>query len=85
MDYLYISSSVTRLGEILPLWQKIKFLWQFYEGLFSIWQKLLPTVANFVHNWAIFHGCKWTNNEYYKSYLVTLISSSSTWLLKLKK
>ena len=31
--------SVTRFGEILPLWHKIKGLLQFYEGLFGIWQK----------------------------------------------
>ena len=45
---------------------------QFYEAQFSIWQKFLPTLVNFVNNWTIFHGCKWTNNENYKSHLVTL-------------
>ena len=29
-------------------------------------------ITDFVSNWAIFHGCKWTNNENYKSNLVTL-------------
>ena len=52
--------SVTRFGEILPLWHKLKCLWQFFEGLFSIWQKLPLTLVNFVYNWAISHGCKWT-------------------------
>ena len=33
--------SVTRFGEILPLWHKIKGLLQFYEGLFSIWQNII--------------------------------------------
>ena len=36
---------------------------------------MLPTLVNFVYNWAIFHGSKWTNNENYKSTLVTLILS----------
>ena len=69
--------SVTRFGEISPLWQKLKCLWQFNEGLFSIWQKLLPTLANFVYNWAIFHGCKWTNNENYENHLVTLATAAA--------
>ena len=58
--------SVTRFGEISSLWQ-------FYDGLFRIWQKLLSTLANFIYDWAIFHGCKWTNHETYKSHLVILI------------
>ena len=36
------------------------------EGLFSIWQLLVLISVNFVHNWAISHGSKWTNNENYK-------------------
>ena len=65
-------TSVTRFGKISPLWQKLQCLWQFFEGLFSSRQKLIPTSANFVYNWAIIRGCKWTNNEDYKSHLVTL-------------
>ena len=36
----YLPTSVTKFDEISPLWQKLKCLWQFYEGLFIIWQKL---------------------------------------------
>ena len=61
--------SVTRFGKILPLWQKPKCLCQFYQSLFSIWQTMFPTLAHFVQNWAIFHGCKCKNNV---NYLVTL-------------
>ena len=68
-----VGSSVTSFGEISPLWQKLKGLRQFNESLFRIWQKLLPTLAIFLYSWAIFHGCKWTNNENYKSHLVTLV------------
>jgi len=40
-------SSVTRFGEISPLWQNLKTLWLFFEGLFYIGQ-------NFEPNWAFF-------------------------------
>ena len=56
-----------------PQWQNFKHLWQNFDCLFLIWQNVEPTLANFVHNWAIFHGCKWTNDENDKSHLVTLI------------
>ena len=62
-------NSVTRFGEILPLWHKLKCLWQFNEGLFCIYQKSFPTSVNFDLNWAIFHLCIWTNNENWKSHL----------------
>ena len=39
-------SSVTRFGEILPLWQKFTSLWQIFNGLFLIWQNAEPTLAN---------------------------------------
>ena len=70
---LWIGFSVTRFGEILPLWHKLKCLGQFYVGLFSIWHKLLLTSVNIAYKWEIFHGCKRKNNENYTSHLVTLI------------
>ena len=66
-EFLSVSS-----GKISTLWHKLKYLMQFYEAQFSIWKNFLPTLVNFVNNWTIFHGCKWTNNENYKSHLVTL-------------
>ena len=63
-----LTDSVTRFGEISPLWHKLKWGW------FSIWQKLLPTLNFFGFNWAIFHCRKWTYNENYKSHLVTLLT-----------
>ena len=78
---------MTRFAKISPLWQ-------FNEGLFIIWQNLLPTLSNFVNNWAIFHGCKWTKNENYKSHLVTLVRNHighlvnqllSSWTMRLTK
>ena len=38
-SFLNSQASVTIFGEISPLWQKLKCLWQFYEGFFSIWLK----------------------------------------------
>ena len=56
-------------------------IWQFYEGLFCIWQKLLPTLVNSVCNWAILHGSKWANNENYKKPSGhTVNRSAKTWL-----
>ena len=39
--------SVTRFGEISPLWQNLRCLWQIFEGLFDFWHSLKPTLAIF--------------------------------------
>ena len=39
--------SVTRFGEILPLWHNFKSIGQIFEGLFSIWQII---ISNFGKN-----------------------------------
>ena len=36
------TTSVTRFGEISPLWQKFSRLWQIVDGLFFIWQNVDP-------------------------------------------
>ena len=36
-----LSTSVTRFGEISPLWQNFTILWQISDSLFCIWQSLL--------------------------------------------
>ena len=41
-------SSVYRFGEISPLRQKFKTIWQYLEGLFGIWHNFVSTLANFV-------------------------------------
>ena len=38
-------SSVTRFGEITPLWHNYKRFGQFFEALFSIWHNFDPTLA----------------------------------------
>ena len=67
------SVSVTRFGEMLPLWQKFTSLWQIFDCLFLIWQNAEPTFANLWHYWAIFHCCKWPNIEKQSNHLVTLV------------
>ena len=39
--------SVTKIGEIAPLWQSL-------EGLFRIWQNCKHTLANISSKWQIF-------------------------------
>ena len=41
-----VVNSVTKFGEISPLWQKLTSLWLIFAGLFLIWQNAYPTLAN---------------------------------------
>ena len=41
-----MGSSVTRFGEILPLWWNLKDIGHFLQGLFISWQILEPMLAN---------------------------------------
>ena len=50
--------SVIRLGEISPLWQNFKRLWQYLNGLFSFGQKFELIWQNNICYWAKFHCCK---------------------------
>ena len=43
---LWKDDSVTRFGEISPLWQKFTNLWQIFDGLFFTWQIADPTFSN---------------------------------------
>ena len=54
---------MTKFGEISPLWQNIKNIWQLYEGLISIWQTFEPTLENSMCFWANLRCCKWPNIE----------------------
>ena len=60
--------SVARFGDISPIWQQKFSLWQFLEGLFSLWQNLEPTLVNF---YAFGKKCN-VINEKWSSHLVTL-------------
>ena len=37
--------SVTRFGEILPIWQDIKSLWKNFKHLICMWENYEPTLA----------------------------------------
>ena len=54
-------TSVTRFGEILPLWHNFKNLEDIFEGLISVWQNVDPTVAKMFYSWASFHCSRWPN------------------------
>ena len=38
-------SSVTRFGEILPIWQNFTNIWQIFDCSFPVWQYTDPTLA----------------------------------------
>ena len=42
----YRLTSVTRFGEIAPLWQNFTSLWQIFDTLFLIWQNVEPTLVH---------------------------------------
>ena len=75
----WIRTSVTRFGDISPLWQNILLLsqnilllWLNLEGLFSIWQNFELSWAKVLCYWANFYCCKWPNIKQLPSHLVTL-------------
>ena len=43
------TDSVTRFGEISPLWQKFSSAWLIFDGLSLICQNSKPTLANLFH------------------------------------
>ena len=42
----YLPTSVTRFGEISPLWHNVKTLWPFWKCSFSIWPNFELNLAN---------------------------------------
>ena len=44
-DPMFEETSVTRFGEISPLWHNLKNIGYIFEGSFSIWQNVDPTVT----------------------------------------
>ena len=47
----YFGISVTRSGEISPLWHNFQSLGQIFKGSFSIWQNFDPTLAKMLCYW----------------------------------
>ena len=54
VQVFFIEISVTRVGEISPLWHNLTRYGQIFESLFSIWHSYEPTLANVVCHWANF-------------------------------
>ena len=69
-----VSPSVTRFGEISPLWKKFTSLWKIFDSLFLIWQNAEPYFAKLWHYWANCHWCNWPIIEKLSNHLVTLVS-----------
>ena len=49
--------NVTRFGEISTLWQNHLSLWQYFAGIFRIWQNDEIALVNFASHLANFHSC----------------------------
>ena len=74
----YQRFSVTKFGEISPLWQNLTSHWQFIRVLLFIGIILKFNLANFACLWATLLWCKSTKIEEYSSNLVTL-STINEW------
>ena len=70
-----VMNSVNRFGEIPPLWQNCKSLWQFSLALFSIWQNVEHTLKKCVSYWIgqVFFVVNGQTLEKLSSHLVTLV------------
>ena len=65
----YLTTSVTRFGQILQLWWNFNRVWVIFYGLFCfgtiltlLWQKIMPfgkvNSQNWKHNWPIWSHCQ---------------------------
>ena len=68
-----VGNSVTRFGEIKPIRQNILSLWQYFEGILSIWKNYETSLVFLGCYWANFRYWNSTNIEKYSSHLVTLV------------
>ena len=50
---IFYSTSVTRFGEILPLWQNFDSLLQCFVGLFIIWHNFDPTLNKIIRQYIV--------------------------------
>ena len=55
--------SVTRFGEISPIWQNFKTIWQLVEGSISVWQTFEAIWENSMCFRANLRCFKWPNIE----------------------
>ena len=64
--YWLALTSVTRFGEMSPLWQNLQRFWQFCMSLFSLWHNFKHTMTNFRCRWA---NCHWHEGKKLKNNL----------------
>ena len=72
---------MTRFGEIPPLWQICKNLWQYIVGLIGFRQSFLLALALFVCFWANFNVGNGQILKTQSGHLVTLFEEQSKALL----
>ena len=60
---VYHLISVTRFGEISPIGQDFKSLWQNFKCLICIWQNYEPNLAQNIAIWPFFYVVKEPNFE----------------------
>ena len=63
MRFFDLENTVTRFGEISPFWQKCCCIWEFLDGLLSIWQNFESSLAHLICYWTSIQCCKWLNIE----------------------
>ena len=81
-NFYVMLNSVTRFGEISPLWQNFNSLLEILLRFwFGIWQTLVPAFANLCY-WANFQWYKRQKIEKYYSHLVILMLNSITFCAK---
>ena len=69
-----LAISMTRFGEISPIWYDFKSLGHLFGGLFSFWQNVDPTEAKMFCHWASIHCCRRPNTLNKFCHLVTLLA-----------
>ena len=68
----WAACSVTRFGEISPLWHKLFKSLAILKALFSVLQNFESALGHFWCSYANFPCCTWPNIEKWSSRLVTL-------------
>ena len=76
--FLFYSDSVTRFGDISPIWQNFTSLWQSFNSLFLIWKMMgvLRQIWNII--WLIFIVA---NGQLLKNNLTIWLHCIQTWCI----
>ena len=77
-----VAGSVTRFGEILPLWQNKKNIWQFFKTFFIEFGKIKPTLTKvmLLGNFSLLQMAKcWINTRVIWSHWVAGRDENGSW------